>query len=295
MRKLSILLFFIVEFGLIQGQSYVSFPDSNAFWSGITIYQGTCDPPDYCKYTYFLQGDTTIDLLTYHKLYSNDSSSISYLGGLREDDKRIYFYDKNCTHNILLYDFNLTVGDSILLTTLLCYNQLPLYMKVSYIDSVLLEDMTYRKRINFSGYSDRSWIEGIGSKAGLLYPYFDGIPCMCWLKLICFKQNDITLFKDESLVPCFNYMVSNKEFKNNSNLSNVYPNPVNNKITIDLQDFNKLTDIEFSICNIQGQVLIRQSLLQNKSEIDISHLEKGVYLLKLKNKENIIVHKFVKE
>jgi hypothetical protein len=189
----------------VNAQTYVPIPYANGFWNEIKLYQGQCDPPDFCKYTYFFQGDTVIDAESYHKLYSNDSLSASYVGGMREIDKRIYFYYKECSNPVLLYDFGLNVGDSIALSCELCYTDEPLYMKVTSIDSVLIGDMSYRKRINFDYGPAQPWIEGIGSTAGLLYPYYSCFTCTCFLELVCFKQDVTTLYLNEDLVPCFNY------------------------------------------------------------------------------------------
>ena len=130
MKKIIILLVFVSGCGFLQAQTYVPFPDSNATWSEIDFYQGYCYPPSYCKYTLFINGDTIINSQAYHKIYSNDSSSNSYRGGLRENNKRIYYFDKDCTHDILLYDFNLNIGDSIRLSCGYCDTTYPMYMKV---------------------------------------------------------------------------------------------------------------------------------------------------------------------
>jgi len=73
----------------------------------------------------------------------------------------------------------------------------------------------------------------------------------------------------------------------------LYPNPANNKITVKTVSDTK--DDFASIYNIQGQ-LIQQKLLQNtKTEIDISNLAKGIYVVKVSNMETTIVKHFVKE
>ena len=211
MRKLLLICIILLP-ALIKAQQYVPFPDSNVSWS--EFYYGQAGPN--LKYTYFIQGDTNINSQLYHKIYSNDSSStFFYIGGLRKYNKKIYFIDKNCSHDILLYDFNLTIGDSIKSSCILCDTTLSLYMKVVTIDSVLLPDMTYRKRINFDWGSIYSWIEGIGSIFGLLYPENNCSTCICWTELVCFKHNDTTLYLHEDNVSCFDYVVSINELKKN--------------------------------------------------------------------------------
>ena len=57
-----------------------------------------------------LNGDTVINSLNYKKIFENSL----YAGALREDNKIIYFIPGNSLTEYLLYNFNLTVGDSII-------------------------------------------------------------------------------------------------------------------------------------------------------------------------------------
>ncbi|MFA4852967.1 MAG: LamG-like jellyroll fold domain-containing protein [Bacteroidales bacterium] len=73
----------------------------------------------------------------------------------------------------------------------------------------------------------------------------------------------------------------------------VYPNPANDNITIENPDIIK--DAMISIYNIQGQLLLQQTLRQTKTKIDISKIAKGLYILKIGSQEGIAVKRFVKE
>jgi hypothetical protein len=207
MKNLILSLIFASGISLINAQTYFPFPDTNAFWNELRYYQGQCEPPDYCTYTFYFQGDTILDSLSYHKMYSNDNYSISYAGGLREINKKVYYFDRDCPAPVLLYDFGLNVGDSIALACMLCDEEESQYMKVISIDSVLIGDMTYRKRTNFDFGPSQSWIEGIGSVSGLFYPYYSCVTCICGVELVCFEQDGMTLYQNEDNVPCFNYAV----------------------------------------------------------------------------------------
>jgi alpha-tubulin suppressor-like RCC1 family protein len=72
-----------------------------------------------------------------------------------------------------------------------------------------------------------------------------------------------------------------------------YPNPANDNITIENSDIIK--DAMISIYNIHGQLLIQQPLRQTKTEINISKISKGLYILKIGNQEGIAVKRFIKE
>jgi len=70
----------------------------------------------------------------------------------------------------------------------------------------------------------------------------------------------------------------------------VYPNPATEKLTI--ESFQKST---IDIFNIQGQIILRQQLQQDKTDIDISGLAKGVYILRLYGNDKTAVSRILKE
>jgi hypothetical protein len=287
-KVLFFLLIILVSLTFVKGQTnvYHPFPDSNVYWNEIKFYVGQCIEPNYCKKTLSLNNDTIINTQLYHKIYTTDSSFTTYTGGLRETNKRIYYFDKFCSHEILLYDFNLGIGDSILIPCMLCDTSYPMYMKITSIDSILLNDMTYRKRINFDWGTKLSWIEGIGSQYGLLYPYYLCITCLCWEELVCFKhidtqkQKESYLYLNESHVPCFNYSASVDELISTANYTNISPNPLTTSTRI---HFNQnYTDINLQVFNLQGQ-LVAQNHYENSKEIvfERNGLREGMYFMKL--------------
>jgi photosystem II stability/assembly factor-like uncharacterized protein len=73
----------------------------------------------------------------------------------------------------------------------------------------------------------------------------------------------------------------------------IFPNPAYNNITI--ENTTNYNDIQVSIFDISGQLLLQQSLQLAKTEIDISSFAKGVYVLKVENEKGIIMEKLIKE
>lgn len=83
--------------------------------------------------------------------------------------------------------------------------------------------------------------------------------------------------------------------KNNNSVSfNIMPNPAENIINVITNDEIDFQNTIIGIYNIHGQLLIQQQMLQNNFKIDISKLEKGVYIVKLNNNKNFAVSRFVK-
>ena len=74
----------------------------------------------------------------------------------------------------------------------------------------------------------------------------------------------------------------------------IYPNPANDIITIEENSLINKNGL-ISIYNIQGQIVLEQTLQDAKSQIDISSLEKGVYFVKVNNRNGMQVRKVVKD
>jgi len=70
----------------------------------------------------------------------------------------------------------------------------------------------------------------------------------------------------------------------------IYPNPAVNNITIEAPQ-----QAVIEITNIQGQTILQQHLLQGKTDIDISGLAKGLYILRLNSNDKTEVTRVVKE
>ena len=71
----------------------------------------------------------------------------------------------------------------------------------------------------------------------------------------------------------------------------IYPNPANNALYVKTNGGN---EIKISILSTDGKV-IKSNRYQNENiEIDISHLNTGIYILRFENQDNLIYKKFVK-
>ena len=72
----------------------------------------------------------------------------------------------------------------------------------------------------------------------------------------------------------------------------IYPNPANTQITIETHPISKG---QLTICNLNGQEIMQQQLFNSKTQLDISSLSNGVYLVKVVSDGRIEVKKIVKE
>jgi hypothetical protein len=74
----------------------------------------------------------------------------------------------------------------------------------------------------------------------------------------------------------------------------VYPNPANQLLHLDVANFNKGTQV--IVYSSLGQIVLVAELMSNKSVLDVTKLEAGVYTLTLKNEEKLTYPvKFIKQ
>jgi len=72
----------------------------------------------------------------------------------------------------------------------------------------------------------------------------------------------------------------------------VYPNPAEVKIIIEMSEIDKRSDL--SVLNLNGQQRISRQITCPKTQIDISSLPSGVYIVRLTNDQWVQVGKFIK-
>jgi hypothetical protein len=74
----------------------------------------------------------------------------------------------------------------------------------------------------------------------------------------------------------------------------MYPNPTNSSITIELPT-RPSKNTTLSISNTNGQQLITQPITKPQTEIDISHLPVGIYIIKVSDDKDVMVQKVIKQ
>jgi len=280
-----------------QTNVYHPFPDSNALWREYSGgYQCSC-----CSdYQYFITGDTIINSFTYHKIkksgvkYSEDMSGFctniiilyynNYIGAFREDtiNKKVFFIPENNSYDTLLYDFNLSIGDT--LPTSIINDSINYMNHVSLIDSIIVGNKYY-KRYGLSSGSNLNYvylIQGIGSTFGLfgyLYPPFES-----GTTLLCFKQNGQTVYPD-STYQC-GIVTKKDEVLIENFLFNISPNPISTTARIEIN--TNIPKIDMIIYNSLGIELLRYKNINNKTKIEKGNLYSGLYFYKLVQDDKII-------
>lgn len=85
-------------------------------------------------------------------------------------------------------------------------------------------------------------------------------------------------------------MIGIKEIESKISIG-LYPNPATDQITIRLQDIQDLSNSLLSVYNIQGQMLLQQSIHEQQTEINISHLPQGIYFVKIRLADGAVAEK----
>jgi len=294
---------------------YHPFPDGNVVWrqdcGGLGFFcncscsNGVCVNKEDRQYYY--SNDTVIGSFTYHKLMVDNfnvdywlgpifcapgctpsdhyySYIGSYAGAIRNDSaqKKVYYYEAGSTGEQVLYDFNLSLGDTLPIT----YTNIVAQNRVNKIDSVLV-GTAYHNRywledINMpppapqdSGYV--ALIEGIGSTYGLLTALVLPFEFDCHIN--CVTIDSVTVYPDASS-SCSIITTGIASVVPELQL-NVYPNPVTSTSTVEWP----LTTgtLSLQLVNCLGQVVLSNDVTGRTSfTLSREGLPPGIYLLQLR-------------
>ena len=160
------------------------------------------------------KGDTIIDSKDYKRVFrSTDEFQTIWKshGFIRETNDKVY-YRMDSTQEYLLYDFNVGLNDTIEVYGMdgfgNGYYMIPLRFRVSLIDSIFLGGV-YRKQIHLNHVNSYDipnmtevWIEGIGSKCGILHGW-SGLVGGNSYELLCHSQNNTLIYQHTAYTSCY--------------------------------------------------------------------------------------------
>ena len=73
---------------------------------------------------------------------------------------------------------------------------------------------------------------------------------------------------------------------------NIYPNPSNGIINIEFIDYD-IQNVLIELINLQGQVVFVQTITNQKNTINVSDLDKGLYIIKIYTDTGIKAKKLI--
>ena len=232
---------------------------------------------------------------------SNSFNDQGYIGALREDSLKIYFYSfinddsPLCAYisgdtlfpagsETLLYDFNLTPGDTVFWGA---YERV-----VSSIDSILLHDGSYSNRINFvQEHGEDYWIEGIGSRLGLFgaynFPPFEG-----GCTLSCFHKDSIYLHGQYSDPQACDGILSSPQVIAEIENIRIYPNPTKGALNMEIID-HSTAQLHLEVFNQFGQKIEEKILYSRTSSLSLEKYSSGLYFIQFKKEGKLVASKKV--
>lgn len=272
----------------VDGQK-IRFTDTSNIW-----YQSVHNWTYSTMGPIFYKGDSTIHSTTYQKLYNGGHFGNLHLL-IREDSaaKKVYYWDD--TTERILYDFSLSIGDTI------TYPDGSHHVKS--IDSVKIDSVWYKTFYFEPVNSQVSWpytvIENVGCVKSLAFPIFVYRFSEGSVYLNCFYNSGTkpTLSKAvpnaspggwsfDNKDSCYTYIiyVSVDDVPNPVQSITISPHPANVSSVITLP--YTLQSGELTIYNTLGQI-IRQSLFSNTSKLPIGQLpNSGMYYYRVSDKTN---------
>lgn len=277
-----------------------SWPNDSAFWKfhGSTLIVGT---PISDYFIFELNGDTLIGGQTYSKIYKtaenfNPLDNLHpytyfpriFYGGIREDDKVVYFYGPSQGES-LVFDFKHIVGDTVATVD---YFGNPVKVTVLSIDSVQMLDGSYRRRFNFWPDFGAPYIEGIGTQDIFPIYYAMGGPGSTNWQLTCFMDYGNLLYYESATEEC-SLITSANEIDVSNNRLEVFPNPFSDECRISFG--STIHNAHIRVIDPLGRTVINKEVSQ-ASSLNISGDELksyGCYLVVLDQEDISVTAKIV--
>lgn len=269
-----------------QSSIYHAFPESNAVWR-VNWGEQACfiSGLAQAEYQYVQSGDTLINSVHYHQIHREMGlafacgpyypSGIGYMGGLRQDTslKKVFFLPVDSLSEKVLYDFSLSVGDTLPNLISKVYGNI--YPTVNSIDSMLI-GADYRKVFNTTA---GTILEGIGNLAGLLeISQLDLTP-----ELLCFTQDSTDIYKVHSSADC-ELITALKSIVPLQIPVSFYPNPFRTQARINVRADYINSDL--ILFNLFGEKVRIVKLSGQDLILDRGDLANGLYFFRISNVEN---------
>ena len=268
-----LLLMLMVVAGSFGQQAMAQFPTGNASWHQYSFLHFQSDTTEY-----FLQGDTLLYAEQWKKMYARHPiSEANYCGAVKVTGNIVEFNSPNDERRVL-YDFNLSVGDTFPIQPLPNTYGFDSVLVVERIDSVLLFNGECRRVFISNTLTNgiyevlqEQWIEGIGSMHGFLFPLTARLLTVETgdeAILICFSEEGDLLYQNPLYFSCTLGVDDELEQP-----LCTYPNPTNGKLVLQTTSPEKIAQI--GIYDISGKLLICHAW---EEFMDISNLQAGIYI-----------------
>lgn len=270
---------------MVESQDYTPFSFDSMQWIMREIYPQIGPNDEYLYYRISTLNDTLVNGVTYTNLtyekecfvgsgfnnevfYVSDfPEGVKLIGGIREADKRVYFYSYESYLGLpsgqehLLYDFNASIGDTVFFTggyyTIIVSQYANGNFEIAASDAYLFPLAT--------GW----WNQGVGSSYGLFGAYE-----AYFVELVCMSKTD-----ELPCTPCNNTVAAEEAAW--KDWVQVFPNPVSEELVIK-NGSNKLVE-KVQIFDLIGKLVLEVTYSGPPEDIilNVSNLDPGILVLKI--------------
>ena len=177
-------------------------------WNVVFIEANANYPNDYFTEIQSIRDDITLDGVDYKLVWRESvEQSKRIAGAVREEGKRVYYrmyWQQSFQSEVLLYDFNLTVGDTVSVG----WSD---YQLMVLEESEVEVNGTMRRQLGLAEYFigspyppsevEEYWIEGVGSTYGFLNSGYEGW-VGAFVHLLCYHENGNLVWDNEEFDDC---------------------------------------------------------------------------------------------
>lgn len=307
-----IVLLIVVKINIAQDYHPIDFYNSG--WNNVGwILGGSGFPEKADLYNCYFVSDTLIANNTYHTYYYDRTrydfntgnniiyaDSNTYIGAMRTDSKRYYFIPKDSLEERLIYDFNLSLNDTVPLGF---YPAPAKYKIIDDTSTITLNDGTTRMEYRANLLDSQGnlvgicWYdEGLGDTKSLVHPdlyaiqsYDGGFERLSYCENGELQYHHPGFWWDPGMDCDFTVSVRQWTLGSNNHLM-VIPNPIiENSFSFELKttiNFNK--EYNLNIYNYLGQEIYSEIIqLQSNSLKSLNiDLNPGMYVLILTDSDN---------
>ena len=288
MKKLLLFsLFLACNFSSVFSQNYIPLPTANACWIDYNNAQYGATNTNVCDLVRIeIVADTIINNTTYQILKRTTESRNGIFNFpcstfvslytdtlfMRNDsvNKKVFIRTPYLNADSLLYDFNISVGDTIK-ESFQYQNHSGSFVLVVAKDSILVSTKYHKrfKLIHQLSLDSIFLIEGIGSSRGLLNTY-DLFPSSTY-ELQCFNENGLSVFP--TFASNCNVLTSIEINSQEKSTISITPNPA--KDILNIESPHPIESVQ--VINLQGQII--KEFDYPATSFDISELDQGLYVL----------------
>lgn len=238
--------------------------------------------------------------------YRNNSNTISAEYIIKQEQGKVYYYHQNQFN--LLFDFDVAINDIVEFTFVYKKygDDFPLYKETILSARYQVENITtnaqnlktFTTKIleedKFAEYGMEilPWHYSYTEKIGFYYefmPILDNLAQYAvdnFRMLRCYSDTDLSFVSDEwsaTSLPCnYSTAASINTLKDKEDIT-IFPNPFNENIFVSSNNEGYI-----SIMDITGKIIYNSKLSDGINEISTSHFLKGIYFVKIQNKNNSI-------